>query len=83
MGILFGKGEMIYRGRFVVAVDDFGKLLKAGGFSGFKDDFIPGGGGPDPKDSRFEIYFRNVGQGQEFLWRQRGDTNAFYLHFNI
>lgn len=82
LGILFDLGERVYRGRFVVAVEDFGKLLKAGGFSGFKDDFIPGGG-PDPKDSSYEIYFRDVGQGHEFLWRQRGDTNAFYLQFNI
>ena len=36
LGILFDLGERIYRGRFVVAVDDFGQLLKAGGFSGFK-----------------------------------------------
>lgn len=82
MGILFDLGERIYRGRFVVAADDFDKLLKAGGFSGFKGDFIPGGG-PDPTAGTHEIYFRDVGQGQEFLWRQRGDTNAFYLQFNI
>ena len=83
LGILFNLGERVYRGRFIIEVDDFDQLLKVGGFSGYKDDFIPGGVGPDPKDSRYEIYFRDVGQGQEFLWRQRRDTNAFYLQFHI
>ena len=83
LGILFDLGERVYRGGFFISADDFAQLQKACGFSTFTGDFVPGGVGPDPRDAAYEIYFRDVGQGQEFLWRQRGDTNAFYLQFNI
>jgi len=90
VGILLNWGEHIYRGSFTIPVTDFDQLRKTTGFTAFQGDFVPGGGGtlpgwflPNPQAGDCEIYSRHIGQGQEYLWRRTGQTNACYLLFDI